>query len=97
MPSRHHRNIPKTWIRLFEAAHRLGLPGRRIGVWAKLGYFKRYNRGQISYVCWEEMLRNKLVRQQLKAFHDELDKDLDDELIVRSHNDPVSIEPMYEV
>lgn len=96
MTSKRQNNLPPSWIRIAEAGHRLGLPLKRIGVWARLGYFRKYKRGQISYVCWDEMLRNKLVRERLAAFQRELENEVEKPRFKRKRHDPMLKEPMYK-
>lgn len=64
-----HKGIPDSWIRATEAGHRLGVNTCRIVCWCRLGYFSSYRKNlQTVYYCWEEMLRNKLVRQEFEKF-----------------------------
>lgn len=59
--------LPSSWIVAREAASRLGVGTNRIFVWHTCGYYtiKARHFGRHFY-CWDEMLKNKLVRQQLE-------------------------------
>lgn len=70
-----HKGIPDSWIRPQEAALRLGISPCKITRWAGLGYYTLHRLGPTPYVCWSEMMENRLVRQQLERFHERIEQE----------------------
>jgi hypothetical protein len=89
------KGIPDSWIGASEAGHRLGVHRRKIARWATMDYYTRHRRGTKSYYCWEEMMRNRLIRRELELFQESLRKDDPENFPARKKKDPVRFEPEF--
>lgn len=88
--------VPADPIRVTEAAHRMGVHVSTISKWARCGYFRIHRIRHKAHVDWEEVMRNRLMRQELDQFHARLEREADDPLPKREAPiDPMRVEPAY--